>query len=61
MFPGGSEGRIERLRFKKGTVAGKVGVRFSWWKNDKMAPRPLDVSEDELLKVMKDSIQQGVF
>jgi hypothetical protein len=66
-FSDGSEGRIEHLRFKKGEAADKDGYRLSWWKlhkktgRTKMAPRPLDVTEDELLKLMGSAIKEGVF
>ena len=60
-FPSGTEGRIERLRFKEGLEAGLEGIRFSWWKEGRMVPRPLDATEDQLLTLLKDSLQQGVF
>lgn len=66
-FSDDSEGRIEHLQFKKGAAAGKEGYRLSWWKpdkktgNHKMAPRPLDVTEDELLTLMARAIKGRVF
>jgi hypothetical protein len=60
-FPSGTEGRIERLRFKEGSDAGLEGIRFSWWKEGRMIPRPLDATEEQLLALLKDSIQQSVF
>lgn len=60
-FPSGSEGRIERLRFKEPPAQGMKGIRFSWWKDGRMVPRPLDATEDQLLTLLKDSIQKGVF
>jgi hypothetical protein len=60
-FPSGTEGRIERLRFKAGTDAGQEGIRFSWWKDGRMVPRPLDATEDQLLALLVDSVQEGVF
>lgn len=60
-FPSGSEGRIERLRFKEPPDQGMEGIRFSWWKDGGMVPRPLDATEDQLLTLLKDSIQKGVF
>lgn len=36
-------------------------IRFSWWKNGKIVPRPLDLPEGELLPLMCDAIQKGVF
>ena len=60
-FPDGSEGRLERLRFKEGTDAGKEGIRFSWWKEGRMVPRPLDATEDQLLSLLRESLQKKVF
>lgn len=60
-FPGGSEGRVERLRFKEGAADGKVGYRFSWWKDGRMVPRPLDATEDELLALLTNAFKEGVF
>ena len=36
-------------------------IRFSWWKDGRLAPRPLDLPESELLPLMKDAIKNGVF
>lgn len=36
-------------------------IRFSWWKGGKFAPRPLDLPEDELLRLFDLSIKNGVF
>jgi hypothetical protein len=60
-FPTGSEGRIERLRFKEGAANGKEGYRFSWWKDGRMTPRPLDATEDELLELLRNAFNGGVF
>jgi hypothetical protein len=60
-FSGGSEGRLERLRFKEGPAAGTEGYRFSWWKEGRMIPRPLDVTEEELLDLVREAVQEGVF
>lgn len=60
-FPSGMEGRIERLRFKEGVDAGLECIRFSWWKDGRLVPRPLDSTEDQLLELLKDSLQEGVF
>ncbi len=57
----GTEGRIERLRFKGGPDAGSEGIRFSWWKGRRMILRPLDATEDQLLALLKESLHQGVF
>lgn len=50
--------RIERLYVKE---QDQVEIRFSWWNNDKMALRPLDLPEHELLQMMKEAIHEGVF
>lgn len=60
-FPSGSEGRIERLRFKEAAYAGLEGIRFSWWKDGRMIPRPLDATEDQLLALLENSLHHGVF
>ena len=60
-FPGGSEGRIERLRFKEPPEEGMEGIRFSWWKEGRMIPRPLDATEDQLLALLKNALLEGVF
>jgi len=37
-------------------------IRFSWWKDGKFVPRPLDLSEDDLLKLMRQAIlERAVF
>ena len=41
--------------------AGLEGNRFSWWKEGRMVPRPLDATEDQLQALFKDSLQAGVF
>ena len=61
IFPSGVEGRIERLRFKTGAEAGSEGIRFSWWKEGRMVPRPLDATESQLLDLFKNSLEQNVF
>lgn len=60
-FPDGSEGRIERLRFKEDPYAGMEGIRFSWWKDGRMIPRPLDATEEQLLALLNDSLQKKIF
>src|SRR5262249_23766376 len=60
-FPSGSEGRVERLRFKEPPAEGMMGYRFWWWKEGRMLPRPLDATEDELLALLKNAFQGGVF
>ncbi len=60
-FPDGSEGRLEYLQFKTGAARGKDGYRFSWWREGRMLPRPLDLTEEELLKLLKKALQKNVF
>ncbi len=55
---GDSEGRIERILVKE---SGQEEIRFSWWKNGTIIPRPLDLSEEELLILFRDAIVKGVF
>lgn len=57
-FPGGSEARIERLFIKR--IQQDV-IRFSWWKDDRLAPRPLDIDESALLQLIKNAIENKVF
>jgi hypothetical protein len=57
-FPDGSEGRIERLRFKE---TEQEGIRFSWWKDNRLMPRPLDATEDELLALLENALEKDVF
>jgi hypothetical protein len=60
-FPSGTEGRIERLQFKQGLDRGKQGIRFSWWKDGRLIPRPLDATEEELLDLLGKAAKAGVF
>ena len=57
-WPTGSEGRIERLLIKK---SGTQEIRFSWWKDGRLATRPLDLSEEDLLALFEDAIAEDVF
>lgn len=50
--------RIERL-YVKGQD--QEEIRFSWWVDGKMANRPLDVPEAELLPLFREAIKKGVF
>ena len=56
-FTPDSQGRIERLFFKD---IQKEGYRFSWWKNNRMIPRPLDCAEEELLILLERAIRERV-
>jgi len=40
---------------------GQDEIRFSWWKDGKMIPRPLDLSESDLIKLLGSAIQAEVF
>jgi hypothetical protein len=57
-FPNGDEARIEKLHIKK---TGEEEVRFSWWKDGKMVPRPLDLSENDLILLLKNALSKDVF
>jgi hypothetical protein len=52
------EARMERLHVKD---SNQIEIRFSWWKSGKMAPRPLDLEEDQLLLLFADAINKKVF
>lgn len=52
------EGRIERILVKD---SGQEEIRFSWWKNGNITPRPLDLSEDDLITLLRDAAAKGVF
>lgn len=54
----GSEARIERLLFKDDQQG---GIRFSWWKKNRLIPRPLDLTEDALLTLLEKALREGVF
>lgn len=56
-FPTGDEARIEKLHIKK---TGEEEVRFSWWKDGKMIPRPLDLSENDLILLLQDALEKDV-
>ena len=52
------DGMIERI-FIKGD--NEEAYRFSWWKDSRMIPRPLDITEVQLLKLMEKAILENVF
>jgi hypothetical protein len=56
-LPSGDEARIERLRMKKTDT---VEIRFSWWKEGRIVPRPLDLPETTLTKLLAAGIREGV-
>jgi hypothetical protein len=57
-FPSGNEARIEKLRIKE---TGEEEIRFSWWKGEKMVPRPLDISESDLVSLFRNALENIVF
>jgi hypothetical protein len=56
-FESGDEARIERLLIKS---SGKEEIRFSWWKDGRMMMRPLDLSEEDLMRLLVQGIREGV-
>lgn len=52
------EARIERIHVKE---LEQDEIRFSWWKDGRMVPRPLDLPEDELLELLQSGLNAGVF
>ena len=54
----GDEGRIERLEMKE---TGETEIRFSWWKDGKMVPRPLDLPEQAFLELFRRAFDADVF
>jgi hypothetical protein len=57
-FKNGGEGRVERLKIKQ---LNAVEIRFSWWQDKRMQPRPLDLSEESLLELFEDGVTNNVF
>ena len=57
-WPNGEEARIEKLHRRE---SGEEEIRFSWWKGGKIVPRPLDLSENDLLLLLKDAFSKDVF
>ena len=54
---GEGEARLERLQLKK---TGDVVIRLSWWKDGRMVPRPLDLTEQNLITLLAKGVRQGV-
>jgi hypothetical protein len=52
------DARIERLRIKE---TKEEEIRFSWWPKGKMAMRPLDLPETELIELLRKGIGNQVF
>src|SRR5688572_13881356 len=57
VFPSGDEARIERLLIKS---SGQEEIRLSWWKDGRMLPRPLDLSEQDFFRLIVQGIRDGV-
>jgi hypothetical protein len=57
-FADQQELRVERLHIKN---RGTQEIRFSWWKNGGIIPRPMDATEDELINLFNKGIRAGVF
>ena len=55
---GTNEARIERIFVKE---EGEWEIRFSWWKNGNIVPRPLDLNESDLLDLLRRGITAGIF
>lgn len=53
---------VERIFIKK---LNREEIRFAWYKIKEdsvyFQPRPLDITEDEFLELLKDGINKGVF
>lgn len=56
-YPDG-EARVERIHVKS---LAQDEIRFSWWKDGRMAPRPLDLPEEDLLVLLQNGAKGGVF
>lgn len=52
------DAKIERLYVKKEQ---REEIRFSWWKDGRLMMRPLDLPEEDLLKLFDDAIENNVF
>ncbi len=50
--------RIERIYVKEQS---QEEIRFSWWPDGHMKIRPLDMPESELLPLIEQAIDKGVF
>ena len=49
---------IERLHIK---AYDRPEIRFSWWKENRLVMRPLDLPEDRLLPLFAAAMAEGVF
>jgi hypothetical protein len=57
-FDEANEGKIEKIFVKE---TSQEEIRFSWWKDRRMIPRPLDLSENDLIELLKNAIEADVF
>lgn len=57
LVDGDGEVRIERLRIK---ASGAEEVRFSWWRQGRLIPRPLDLPESQLVTLVARAVATGV-
>lgn len=55
---GGEELRVERIWVKKRQ---QEEIRWTWWKNGRMIPRPADMTEEQLIVLLDKGIEAGVF
>jgi hypothetical protein len=54
--------RIERIFVKaEDEGRGQEEIRFAWWPDGRMANRPLDLPEPQLLELMAEAIKRDVF
>jgi hypothetical protein len=51
------DNRIERLFVKS---EDQEEIRFSWWPDGRMANRPLDIPEEQLVALLAKGISEGV-
>lgn len=52
------EARIQKIRINE---TGEVEIRPSWWKNGTFMLRPLDLNEEDWLKLIKLAIEDRIF
>ena len=52
------DARIELLYIK---AEEEEQIRFSWWPNGKMAQKPLDLTEEDLLRLFGEAIKENIF
>jgi hypothetical protein len=55
-LPNNEGARFERL-YVKGMA--EEEIRFSWWKEDRIIPRPLDLTEEHLLQLFGIALDKG--